>query len=563
MTKPLPTVLFVNMLVMSAGCVRPLLDAQCPCLDGWICCEQQNVCRPAGSSCEGDAAAPGGDDAEVPPEDAAAPPEDADEPAEDGGQDDADAAPDPIDGSHQQPPPDAGDASDGAEPDGSIPDDCPVEAPSDGMVCMGSYTIMNSTDLAAIANCQRITGDLTVGTGGLDEVRFEKLARVDGVVTLTGSAAIVFAELVHVGGYFVTLDATDLRALTAPKLRSAGSGMIVVAGSASFACLRHLVRLEMIGETLSIPRLESVDFMLAVDGVRQLVVPRLHTAEVVLLQRVAEASFPALTSLRVLSAEDGHHLLAPNLGEMNDVSVQRYDTVDLGVTSVTAGTNASGAISLYEVGTATFPRLVQCDDLRLSLRDRASFPALKSARDLEVGQTTTTSVTGVVLEFPELETGRYLSLGSNGSDTQSGPRIASFVAGKLRSARNLIVANTTALSELSLPLLQTLDDPGRIAINRNADLAVFWLPALTTVTNLAVGRLTTPNCSARICQPEIPQGNPLLVDFDLSGLQRGQVDFINNASLPQCKVDALAQQLTQAGLGGTVTSSGNSPSCPP
>jgi hypothetical protein len=79
---------------------------------------------------------------------------------------------------------------------------------------------------------------------------------------------------------------------------------------------------------------------------------------------------------------------------------------------------------------------------------------------------------------------------------------------------------------------------------------------LKSVDTLGVG--TRPkDCPSGTC------GNPVLTDFDLGSLRQGMISIYSNPLLPQCKVDALAKQVQQAGLGGAVMSGDNGSTCPP
>ena len=55
----------------------------------------------------------------------------------------------------------------------------------------------------------------------------------------------------------------------------------------------------------------------------------------------------------------------------------------------------------------------------------------------------------------------------------------------------------------------------------------------------------------------------MLARFDLGALVAAAAGIYGNPQLPQCRVDALANQLAQAGRGGTVMSGDNSATCPP
>ncbi len=453
-----------------------------------------------------------------------------------------------------QPPSPTGDgAIDGGAETGSPGVDCPAQPRSDGKVCVGSYEAMNPGDLAEIADCQRITGDLVIGTVGLDEVRFEKLERV-GSLTVTGpGGAVVFSELVRVDGL---LEASELSTMTAPKLSFVGGQLNAFARTLRFACLRHVQDIQAGGETLSFPRLETVEFDLEIVEATQIDMPALRSVGSLNLQGVVDASFPALVSARGVGASRGGRLVASRLGEVESVGLSDYGSVELGVTRLTAETNNLIAL---DVGTLLLPNLTDAGSwVILRIRDRLSLPVLKAAPRLELGAPSTPGTGGLVAEFPELET--VGSLNIVGSDNAR-LRIASFTAGKLRSAEGIMVRRTSALAELSLPSLEsvTATGGGGIFINWNDDLAAFRMPALATTAYLQVGGVRPRICTGEDCTP----GNPLLTDFGLGALRQGQVFFLTNAQLPQCKVDALAQQLVQAGLGGTVQSSANSMTCPP
>ena len=456
---------------------------------------------------------------------------------------------------------DAGDSSDAPEAatdstDSPALDDvnvnCPPQPGSGGRVCSGSYTISNPGDLVPIADCQHITGNLTVQADG-GTVTLDVVERIDGDVTVDGSGSAHFTKLVHVQGEF---SVSGVATLTAPRLVSTGSALFsAFAGSASFDCLASASHLYVAGDVVRFPSLRTVDTLeLATKG--QVDFSALEKAPQILLSGVNEVTFPSLRHAFAVSGNTGGRLSMPVIEQLASIDITGFDHVDINVVRLTARSNS---LSLREVGEAIFPRLTDPGgSISGSIRDRLSLPALQWVDSLALNPPEVPGANGATVEMPALETAGFLMFESN----QTNPlRIQEVVASKLRTVGTLRFANTSLLTEIAFPALERA---ANASFAGNADLRAIRLPALTTVQTPPVeGYLDIGGMSCQTPPTCLPFPNPQLLEFDLSSLQYATARIRWNPMLPQCRVEALATQLQRAGLGGTVISMDNNPTCPP
>jgi len=142
-------------------------------------------------------------------------------------------------------------------PDG-LADSCPAYR-GGGMVCTGTFVVNNSFDLAQVAGCVRITGDLQVAGYGLTDVELPVLERVDGTVTLSSTTLVrvAFPQLREVD--LGLQDNLPLVELALPRLRTV-TGTVGIFGVPNEP-LPCLARVGNIGnsERTDVPRLVSVD----------------------------------------------------------------------------------------------------------------------------------------------------------------------------------------------------------------------------------------------------------------------------------------------------------------
>ena len=453
---------------------------------------------------------------------------------------------------------DAGDGSDAPEAVADSPAsdganvNCPTQPGSGGRVCSGSYAISNPGDLEPIADCQHITGSLTVQADGWT-VTLDVLERIDGDVTVEGSGAAHFTKLVHVQGEFAI---SGVATLTAPRLVSTGGALFsVFAGSASFDCLASASHLYAAGDVVRFPSLRRVDTIeLAAKGPVDL--SALESAPQIMLSGVSEVTFPSLRNAMAVSGNTGARLSMPVIEQLASIDITGFDHVDIGVVRLAA---LEDSISLRDVGEAIFPRLTHPGrSISGSIRGRLRLPALRSLESLVLGPPQASGAHGVTVDMPVLEIAGFLMFQSN----QTNPlRLQEVIATKLRTVGTLRFANTSLLTVISFPALESAANASFIG---NADLRAIHLPALTTIqTPPAPGYLDIGGLSCQAPPNCLPSPNPQLLEFDLSALQYATARIRWNPMLPQCRVEALATQLQQAGLGGTLISMDNNPTCPP
>jgi hypothetical protein len=455
-------------------------------------------------------------------------------------------------------PVDAGDGSDGPEAaaDSAALDgvnvNCPTRPGSGGRVCSGSYTISHPGDLVPLADCQHITGNLIVQADGW-MVNADVVERIDGDVTVEGAVSAHFAKLVHIQGEF---SVSGVATLTAPRLVSTGGALFsVFAGSASFDCLASASHLYVAGDDVRFPSLRTVDTIeLATKG--QADFSALESAPQILLSGVSDVTFPSLRNAMAVRGITGGRLSMPVIEQLASIDITGFDHVDINVVRLDP---RSDSLSLRDVGEAIFPRLTHAGRSIIgSVRDRLTLPVLRALESLAVNPPEAPSVNGATIEMPVLETAGFLMFQSSETNPL---RLQEVIAPKLQTVGTLRFVNTSLLTAIAFPALENAANASFVG---NADLRVIRLPALTTMKTppvagfLDIGGLSCPappNC--------LPSPNPELLEFDLSALRFATVRIRWNPMLPQCRVEALATQLQQAGLGGTVFSMDNRPTCPP
>jgi hypothetical protein len=104
-------------------------------------------------------------------------------------------------------------------------DACPVYD-GGGTVCGGSFTVANDADLAAIAGCAQITGNLTITAPGLTTIALRNLERVGGNLVVMGNTTLVkllLAQLKEVGGMLRLELGSSTTQVDLSRLRSSGS----------------------------------------------------------------------------------------------------------------------------------------------------------------------------------------------------------------------------------------------------------------------------------------------------------------------------------------------------
>jgi hypothetical protein len=516
-----------------------------------------------------------------------------------------DAGPDAAD-PDVAPVPDAADPADVPLEAGGLdtaePLACPGVADDSGKLCAGTFTVTNSVDFEAVRDCQTITGDLVVQGAGLGDLRFEQLQSVRGSLSLTSTGAqLFFPALVRVG---TNVSSTGLGRLEAPRLSFVGGEQALGADHLSFACLSAAsAGLSLAGQTVSLPRLTTVALGLRLGTYPAIELPALRSTGPINAGNLGTAALPALESATSLLAEHVTRLDLPLVGhldklEANDVgelnvgatsarhvdlktvragalprlqeivlglfvrSVDRLEVPRLGqlqlLEASTSGELVIGATSgqllqMTGIRVASFPRMQELAEGHIDAIERLDFPALRSLNTLIM--TGPRSGTGsLAINLPALERASVLALGLDTEVPQCDElgritrmQVSRFSADRLATVNVLAVSFTKGLTDLTFPALRGAPVPFRpaIRINQNDNLAGLSLPAMVDTRELNIG---IEGC-----------GNPALTTIDFRALTRanGRIQF--NAQLPQCRVDALIQQLQE----GTITTSGNNATCPP
>jgi len=113
-------------------------------------------------------------------------------------------------------------AANGSGSDDAGPRDGALPAPS-GRACEGNRWLNSELDLAAIADCTSISGNLSV-TGDLADIELARLTVLDGFLTVWSNAKlrrVSFPVLSRVGGYVDVSANEALTSIALPALRSA------------------------------------------------------------------------------------------------------------------------------------------------------------------------------------------------------------------------------------------------------------------------------------------------------------------------------------------------------
>jgi hypothetical protein len=141
-----------------------------------------------------------------------------------------------------------------------------------GLVCSGSFTILNSIDVAEIASCANITGNLIISAPGMIEIALPALERIGGTLSVSNNpdlARLRLPALKEIGGPTYIEAPASTRGIDVSSLRTSGRIATLTHGSVdmAFPCLdtsRTLDARESDGSTqiaapLHVPRLRQID----------------------------------------------------------------------------------------------------------------------------------------------------------------------------------------------------------------------------------------------------------------------------------------------------------------
>jgi hypothetical protein len=435
---------------------------------------------------------------------------------------------------------------------------CPAYA-GNGLVCSGSFTVDSPAELAAVATCARITGDLVINPLGVAEISLPVLERIDGRVRVASDPNLVRLRLPQLkeapfkdsstgyDGVFIEL-ATSTSGVDLSRLRTTGDLAIQKdgAGQTSLPCLDttdslralrwngsrwipgslHVPRLRQVGSidvfgeldgltaVMTAPRLERV-----AGGVGGRIVAPVLTSVTGSVDAVLDA--PNLTDIgSTLNYRDADNL--PSLRRVRgDVVLGTAASIDLPSLEYIGGALGRG----YEWPTASIlvlPALVRVGSLQLtwpSLQE-VSLPALSLIRGnlasyVAVDLPALNEITGVVwlhapVNAPALVSIRrslrleefdgavsFPALASVGDISCSTGAATSIDLPALTQLQDSIdVRNCDNLTSISAPLLQSVG--GYIYIALDDALAALDLGSLTSLDAwLSINRnRNLPNCYA-------------------------------------------------------------------
>lgn len=453
-----------------------------------------------------------------------------------------------------------GDASAGLERDSGAPDPC-----------AGDVVLEADDDVAAIAECTRISGSLTLTGEGLTTVELPLLETVDGnlAVMASGLESVELPALGFVGQDLrvfgnkrlvriaLPLLATTIRSvlvgedpspdgqpmLTSIELPSlsqigAGYGALRIFGNRALSSLQLPV-LELAGDIaidanpalteLDLPALSVVHGVLVIeddDALKAVRMPSLVEQDGGYLHLTGKAlvsvDLSALRStggLLIASDADLHEIDLPEL--------ESVDRLDLGPTTATR-------IVLPKLASAYSVILVSENPLLTSLE----LPALSRVGRGWAGPRDSDGW-GVFLEdnpqLTNVELPALQVVGENLS-VQRDPMLSSLTLTSLQEVLGSLLLRDSALVDFSAPVLAKVGGYGNMGGNQ-----VWRWGDLTIADNALLQSIALP----------------------LLGTVAGSVQITNNASLPTCDAQALGAQLSDhPELPPKIVIDGNAGSCP-
>jgi hypothetical protein len=481
-------------------------------------------------------------------------------------------------------------------------DACPVYD-GGGTICGGSFTVANDFDLAAIADCSNITGNLTITAPGLTTIALPNLERVGGNLVVMGNttlAKLLLAQLKEVGGTLRLELGSVTTEVDLSRLHSGGS---LVSGAAPGGL--QVPCLETVGGNLSLTPPLTAPALSTIGGnvdARTLVAPNLTLVGGV-LSFVDGMDFPLL-------AQTGGLLIAyspylpwsapdvdlPSLHTVTGMLAAAVYWTGFDNYDISCGSDARAYTlsvpALEQVGSLVFCNLPDTFDmpqLRFvngpTLKDNSfDNPGIHIATpgdpDTAIDLPALEDVRGNVkitapVQLPSLVRirGSLLVLSSI-----TAPALQEITAKLWFYRDGLSADNLTTVggalgiaypaTTVSLPSLTAVDSLNATGTSSGGYLSTLNLPALTTVTGSSASSdgglirikrtlLTTLSMPALIATPgnlEI-RSNSLLTSLDFPALTSvgPSLTITNNDALPNCYATSLLAQLQAAGWTGTWT----------
>jgi hypothetical protein len=453
---------------------------------------------------------------------------------------------------------------------------CPAYAGT-GLVCSGSFTILNSIDVAEIAGCANITGNLFINAPGMTEISLPALERIGGALRVTDNPDLVrlrLPALKEIAGPTTIEVPASARGMDFSHLRASGAIVTLTLGGVdmAFPCLdtsRTLAARESSGSTLipaplHLPRLRQIDGSFEAGNGSA---PALTTVS----GNVGNSSAPELAILDApsLTYVGGTLFYSPEHDLPSLVEIGR-SLIASGPTASCAGPTGSDVLSL--------PSLERVGAVRLCLStlQDISLPSLETISGTPVGEDGlfifSSSLTSAV-ELPALSS-------VEGTLNSRGPIDL--------PALTQVTGDIEAWADVSAPVLANLD--GQLILRGAAGYSLpslasaravlcltgaatsIDLPALTQVGTRveirdcnSVTSISMPDLAA-IPGPLRIQRNAQLTSLDFTSLTSlgDSLTISRNASLPNCYATDIYDQLVANGWTGTATIKNNNGtgSCP-
>jgi hypothetical protein len=465
-------------------------------------------------------------------------------------------------------------------------------------VFQGDFTIHNALDAMTISPYCEITGTLQLDAPGLTSVSLPNLQTVGGQLEVylgngtdeSDLLSLSLPALTSAGG--VDVEASQLNSLELPNLTTVTTfGLQVVSAALPSLSLPKLVSVTSpglgIGVGISAASMSSIDLSALVSAPDEVSLT---------LGGGASVSLPALTSCSILIVWTNGSLSVPLLSQTSSVQLTACSSADL-----PALTTVGQDLTLNYVGSIDLGMLATVGGgLSLSANTGSFEFSLLSAVGAAITVEWDGSALPVDLSFPVLTSAGSLFITTFGS--LSAPELATVTKGVTfaRLSQFVIPVLTSIGGNLELSDDSLFAAPALQSIGGNLSLGGvggFMFPALmsigfdlylfgvsgfaaptlqtigsqsagghvlvsaTTLTSLDFPALTTigsyldldPShaCAASSGNALLTQLNfPLLAN--LGSANSGKILVGNNPQLPQCRIDALAMQLTQHGWTGAV-----------
>jgi hypothetical protein len=428
-----------------------------------------------------------------------------------------------------------------------------------GLACLGSYTVENSIDLADIAGCNEITGNLTIRAPGMPLIALPALERIGGTLTIDSNADLERLRLPQLrevrGGLTINLEAVTT-GFDLSRLGTAGHTYFYSDGTpVSLGCLQSARSIDS-GAAPEVARPLLLERLAAVTGPVSGPIDAPALTEVAgVLTYGSRTKVPSLQHARSLTLLDPAVIDLPALREVSDViagGVISYNDLCY---------PGSIAVTSFEL-----PALERAGAVRLcwSALQTVSLPQLQVITGAEFGaRSLFIRATGPTSDLSALtEVTGDVRLYASTSLPQLTRVDGALVAGGSISAPALAevtstVTVATGAGSLSLPALTTAG--GVVAYA--TDLTALDLPALTTVTTTS-GVIVRDTLVSTVAMPSLVtiagklnlSNNDAMTSLAFPALTSigAFLTIQGNLVLPSCYATDIRDQLIASGWSGTV-----------